>query len=1054
MNIEGRVKPNVERLKQLRREHGISQEGLADLCLAQTLRVSASSIKRAEAGKNLLYRTVRDLATFFSVDISELIESTTETQQPHVIIENRSFVFNAPKYKTYVIIDAVSSEHCQQIKEVLAHYDVLTYLSFGQYVAVARSSSLNHSFSGRWIEQLAMALLSSFDKKIKMVVKTYPNGLSHSSNSQQGEFRALFHEQLLTSVLPQIFNVLRWGEVGCDEGSALLFLQTFPESSLRLVQQDVSFFLIETLHTNTEIAAPHSSHIQQMHLLLEQTLATGMGEVCCLTGCHGIGKTTAGRQFLTGLRGRGINQIRFEENHLNKRDLDAKRKFLLTLLAITPQDLQAKGKDIVLEYAIPNNLRLVFMAWLGLTLSHAENSLLQETPLPLLVKLEHELFRRLIVEKLSKGPSVLFLDDLHSYSEEMLQLVVLLLNEVNSLPVFVILTFRNEGVLATPPSWLRGAHHIQFAKPLNPSLGHPLDGQVDTKEQLVTYHPLYEKEVRFGQQYNITIDMSGFIRTIQAYLLELSADEQHIFFLIVIFGGEATLEQLNFCIGRQVIEIDTLVNKGLCVQCQNTVYMGHSAFIDAVLPILTQEYKIELHRLCESWFKYCGEVRNQVEHLRHFDHHNAAVLLLEEAQTLGLLHQYEQALECIQQATQIDPQCQAASLQHSKGNWLYHLGHLKESIEAFQHAHYLTTDVSLQVRYLTAKLRTWGLRYDPRRVATSFDLKELAQFLEQDTPEQASICLLLGGYWFSQANFSEAAFYHKTALHFAELENEQVSLQQAYIGLGACAVAAGQMQTAEEYLRFSGWNNTCPEPNELDLIQWVLLESSHLYLLKFEEGISRAERFLVYSEHENNMPNEAAGRLLMAWFLLEERQWQKAETHIRRGIQLAEQLQSNVFQIFFIEAQMRFDWGVNSSVDQNMVDHAMELVEQHQFETLIGPWLCASVALYSSNQTEQMTYLRKGAYWLQQYVCIGHNTLRFCQQAIQVSWQNKDIKRLQHYTDLLSNFIQDEPVPWATCLLKQADAYILMIEKDTYVNNVSDISTFDNKDGFASSFLI
>lgn len=1055
MNIEGRVKPNVERLKQLRREHGISQEGLADLCLAKTLRVSASSIKRAEAGKNLLYRTVRDLATFFAVDITELIDSSSYETATIVSESTHPSIFTTPRFKTYVIIDSLSSNNCQQVKDTLSQCDALTFLSFGQYVAVAQSTATNRRFSNHWITQLCSLLTSLLNTNIKIVVKTYPNGQTLQGLDHQGEFRALFHEQLLSSVLPSMFNAMQWGEIASDESSSLLFLQSLPGSALLAVKNEITFYRVDQSQTVLEAFAPQNLHTQQMHLFLEQTLASGMGEICCLTGCHGIGKTSTAKQFLNGLRGRGIRQIHVEENHLNKNLIKAKQSFLMSILELTHPELEAQGKAMLMDCDIPNNLRLVFVAWLGLPLSEAETNLLLNTPSHLLLNLELQLFRRLIRCKLSVGPFVLFLDDVHSYPDEIIKLVVALLEEIKTFPVFVILAFRKEGALAITPSWLRVAHHINFAgdgRQSSFALNHELKPREERDANM--FHPLYKKEQVFCLAHGIDMSMSGFVRTVQAGLLELTPQEQQVLYLIAIFGGEASIEQLDYCLGEIVKGTETLVNKGLCIQCQCTVYMAHPTFMQAILPILSKDYRLQLHQLCESWFRHVKLIHRQVEHLSHFDRPSAASLLLDEAQTLGALHQYEQALNCIQHATQIDPQCQIASLQYSKGNWLYHLGQLKESIEAFQHADYLTTNVSLRVRYLTAKLRTWVLRYDPKRVENSFDLKELASFLEREPPEQAAICLLLGGYWFSQANFSEAAFYHKTALHFAELECEQGSLQQAYIGLGACSVAAGQMQTAEEYLRFSGWRNTCPEPNELDLLQWMLLESSHLYLLKLEEGLKRAERFLVHAEHENNMPNEAAGRLLMAWYLLEDKQWLKAEVHIRRGLQLAERLHSDVFLIFFIETQMRFEWGYTESVGKELIERAMTLVEQHQFESLIGPWLCGSAALYSSSQSEQLAFLRKGAYWLQQYACIGHNMLRFCHQAIQVSWINRDVKRLQHYTDLLENYIKDEPVPWASRYLKQADAYILMIEKDAYVNDVSEISKFDNKDGFLSEFSI
>ncbi|WP_444997443.1 helix-turn-helix domain-containing protein [Aliikangiella sp. IMCC44359] len=73
--VNGRVSLNSEYLKSLRNKLGLSQDKLADLCAQAKLCVSISSIKRAESGKKLLYRTVESLAKFFNVSIEELIDN-------------------------------------------------------------------------------------------------------------------------------------------------------------------------------------------------------------------------------------------------------------------------------------------------------------------------------------------------------------------------------------------------------------------------------------------------------------------------------------------------------------------------------------------------------------------------------------------------------------------------------------------------------------------------------------------------------------------------------------------------------------------------------------------------------------------------------------------------------------------------------------------------------------------------------------------------------------------------------------------------------------------
>lgn len=76
--MSGRVSLKREMLIRLRREKGLSQELLAVSCAEQRLSVSIASIKRAETGKNVLYRTARHIALFFAVDLQDLIQSGTD----------------------------------------------------------------------------------------------------------------------------------------------------------------------------------------------------------------------------------------------------------------------------------------------------------------------------------------------------------------------------------------------------------------------------------------------------------------------------------------------------------------------------------------------------------------------------------------------------------------------------------------------------------------------------------------------------------------------------------------------------------------------------------------------------------------------------------------------------------------------------------------------------------------------------------------------------------------------------------------------------------------
>jgi len=79
---DGRIVLHPARLKALRKKHGWSQEVLADRSVTQRRWVSIASIKRAETGKSVLYRTARNLALLFQVELDALLPWPVDGPQP------------------------------------------------------------------------------------------------------------------------------------------------------------------------------------------------------------------------------------------------------------------------------------------------------------------------------------------------------------------------------------------------------------------------------------------------------------------------------------------------------------------------------------------------------------------------------------------------------------------------------------------------------------------------------------------------------------------------------------------------------------------------------------------------------------------------------------------------------------------------------------------------------------------------------------------------------------------------------------------------------------
>lgn len=70
--MDGKIKLDAKKLKSLRRQVGVSQEGLITLLHEHNIYLSISSLKRAELGKYVHYRTARLISDFYQKDLAKL----------------------------------------------------------------------------------------------------------------------------------------------------------------------------------------------------------------------------------------------------------------------------------------------------------------------------------------------------------------------------------------------------------------------------------------------------------------------------------------------------------------------------------------------------------------------------------------------------------------------------------------------------------------------------------------------------------------------------------------------------------------------------------------------------------------------------------------------------------------------------------------------------------------------------------------------------------------------------------------------------------------------
>lgn len=71
--IKGRVLPRAEVLRYLRHQRLLSQQDMVDDCWHRNFRLSIATIKRAERGDAVRFRTAREFARYFGVPVEYLL---------------------------------------------------------------------------------------------------------------------------------------------------------------------------------------------------------------------------------------------------------------------------------------------------------------------------------------------------------------------------------------------------------------------------------------------------------------------------------------------------------------------------------------------------------------------------------------------------------------------------------------------------------------------------------------------------------------------------------------------------------------------------------------------------------------------------------------------------------------------------------------------------------------------------------------------------------------------------------------------------------------------
>jgi len=129
--VNDKVLISGSKLKELRSKRGLSQEALCDVFYDKNIQVSIATLKRAELGKNVSYRVVKELASYFDVTVEVLLNSSISSHE-------KAQLFGEKKFELYLFSFLITKQSSyfsnQEQQKILS--EIASYLAKSDFKVI------------------------------------------------------------------------------------------------------------------------------------------------------------------------------------------------------------------------------------------------------------------------------------------------------------------------------------------------------------------------------------------------------------------------------------------------------------------------------------------------------------------------------------------------------------------------------------------------------------------------------------------------------------------------------------------------------------------------------------------------------------------------------------------------------------------------------------------------------------------------------------------------------------------------------------------------------
>ncbi|MBD3895017.1 AAA family ATPase [Halomonas sp. ML-15] len=989
---DGRLRLDRQRLKQHRKRLGLSQEALAEHCFDRRLCVSIASIKRAESGRAVLYRTARHLAEIYGVEVEALSVDAEEASAG-----SASDVEETESARVLIQLHAMAA-------------DQTTLVSWVEHFGGSLAEG------GVALFGLPRAYRSDAQRGLLCAATLVDQGVAHGVYLQAGHWPTAKSP----AIAPKRSGV--WVERGVavqlaerfvfdDEGGDWL-LYRHPRDEA----QEARFELVG-----------RRLQLGQLQAILESTRAYQAGHLIYIRGVAGIGKTRLSAEF--------AEMAAAHADHHQAEVLDfGTRADEGPLMQLTRSLLQAFGEAVHDE--IDETYLLARLSALRLPVDHAmllrpllglaqpedaQRLYAAMTPATRSQRLIQAL-RDILLARSIHGPQLVVVEDLHWADEALLGTLAGLLQETLEAPVIWLFTSRLEHdpletrlrpqlpdlpltLIELPPLRPQEAEALvasfgtvpaeHAARCVIQAQGNPL-----FLTQLLLFHP----------HRSLPASLANLV---QSKLDQLTDLDRRAMSIAAAMGQRFSLASLQEILGQADYRPELPQRISLVRPLEEGSYrFVHDLILQGIYEGIPKIQRDRLHlRLAEFYGE--AEPGLRARHLHRARSLEAPKAFLQAIEAETARYRHEEALALLRQCRSIDyaPKDEYR-LMLLQGQVAMATGAIQAAREHFEAARTFAREERQRIAADLWLARVLNMLDALEAEEAILDgLLPLAEVLENPLP-LAEALYLKGNLYFPRGDFATSRAYHTRALEQARRGGDVRTEIQALSGLGDAHYAQGQMHSTLEL--FDHCVTLCRTHGHADLeaSNLFMLGTARIYANQTAAALTDCLDAATLGKRVGNRRAEVVARLTAGWILISQGDTHGANEQVEQALAVARGLGSGRFEAFLLESRARVGLITGRLAEARAsIARAWQLVEQHRLQAFIGPWVLGTRALLEEDPEARSATLKQGETLLDAG-CVGHNGYRFLIAAAEVSLLDQRPDAARHYARRLTQLMAAEPCAW------------------------------------------